>query len=234
MIPRKIHYCWFGGKEMPPLNQACFDTWKMHLKEYEFIRWDESNCPRSDFIEYHLEHENWAFVSDYVRLYALYTQGGVYLDTDFEVLKPFEDLLDNNGFVAWESDSYITNGIAGSIKGNTFFKDCMDWMIDIFKNQETYQTSAVVTTNVYQSGNYNMKVYDKQYFYPYNPYDSTKDIKILMNSMITDNTFAIHHWAKSWKIDEEDVESRGTGLCVLLKNILGKFKFLEVNKKDNK
>lgn len=224
MIPRKIHYCWFGGHEMPPLNQACFDTWKKHLDDYEFIRWDESNCPQNDFVKYHLEKGNWAFVSDYVRLYALYTQGGVYLDTDFEVLKSFNNLLNNNGFVAYESDEYITNGIAGSVKGNIFFRDCIDYMIDRFKKNENFHVSPVVTTNVLKSKNYDMIIYEKELFYPYNPYDKSRKIKILMCNMINENTYAIHHWAKSWEVQEE--KNNGTGLCMLFKTFFRKMKLM--------
>lgn len=224
MLPKKIHYCWFGEHAMPALNQACVNTWKEHLLDYEFIRWDESNCPRNAFVEYHLEKGNWAFVSDYVRLYTLYTEGGIYLDTDFEVLKTFDDLLDNSAFVAWESNEHINNAIAGSVKGNRFFKDCMDYMIKRFEENQQYYTSPVVTTNVLKSNNYNIKVYESKYFYPYNPYDPSRKIKIIMYNMITEKTYAIHHWAKSWEFEQIPIpeDQDGTGLCVLLKKVLNK------------
>jgi len=220
MIPKVIHYCWFGGNEMPPLNQACLKTWKI-LEEYEIKRWDETNCPMNPFIQYHLEQKNWAFVSDYVRLYALYTEGGIYIDTDFEVLKTFDDLLQDSGFIAWESESHITNGIAGSVKEYKFFQDCMDYMLERFEKGLDYHISPVVTTNVFNTGEYDIKVYDKEYFYPYNPYDKSRAVKILMYSMINNNTYAIHHWAKSWEIEE--LEHKGTGICVFAKRILSLF-----------
>ena len=221
MIPKKIHYCWFGGNEMSPLQQACLKTWKKHLVDYEFIRWDESNCPQNDFIDHHLKERNWAFVSDYVRLYALYTQGGIYLDTDFEVLKPFDNLLPGEGFLAYEDQKHINNAIAGSVKGNHFYKACMEYMLERFNNKESYHISPIVTTNVYKAGDYNIKVYDSQYFYPYNPYDASRPIKKLMVDMLTENTYAIHHWAKSWELKEMP-EYKGTGLCVLMKDIFRK------------
>ena len=227
MIPKKIHYCWFGGHDMPPLQKACLKTWERYLPDYEFIRWDESNCPRNEFIEYHLKEKNWAFVSDFVRLHAVYEQGGIYLDTDFEVLKSFDDLLEDQAFLAYEDEKYITNGICGGVKGHKFYKDCMAYMLDRFDKQLDYHISPLVSTNVFSSRNYDIKVYDKYVFYPYNPYDQSRSIKILMLDMIEENTYAIHHWAKSWEIETTE-EHNGTGLCVLLKEILKKIGFKNI------
>jgi mannosyltransferase OCH1-like enzyme len=218
MIPKKIHYCWFGESEMPALQKACIETWKQHLADYELIKWDETNSPKNDYIAYHLREGNWAFVSDYVRLHAIYTEGGIYLDTDFEVLKPFEQLLETNGFVAYQDDVLINNAIAGGTKGNPYFKDCMEYMVNRFEQNDTYHISPIVSTNVFQSKKYDVKVYDKEVFYPYNPYDTSRKIKILMINMITENTYAIHHWAKSWEIDSAK-ENTGTGICIFLKRI---------------
>lgn len=200
MIPKKIHYCWFGKHEMPPLNLACFETWKLHLSDYEFVRWDESNYPKNNFTEYHLKMGNWAFVSDYTRLFALYTEGGIYIDTDFEILKPLDSLLNQTCFLAYQDNIYITNGIAGSVKDYIFFKDCMEYMEKRFEKMLEFHTSPIVTTNVIKSGNYNIKIYNSNYFYPYNPYDTSRDIKVLMHNMIKKETYAIHHWAKSWSL----------------------------------
>lgn len=222
MIPKKIHYCWFGKHALPALNQACVDTWNKHLSDYELILWDESNCPQNAFVEYHLAEGNWAFVSDYVRLYALYTEGGIYIDTDFEVLKSFDDLLDDRGFLAFQDQVYITNGIAGSIEGNIFFKDCMEYMIKRFEENQEYHISPLVATNVLKSNNYDIKVYESEYFYPYNPYDPSREIKKMMYSMVTEKTYAIHHWAKSWELEQMPEVQSGTGLCILLKKILNR------------
>ena len=221
MISKKIHYCWFGGTELPPLAEACLNTWKKLLPEYELIRWDESNSPNNDFIKHHLERGNWAFVSDYVRLHALFEYGGIYFDTDIEVVKAFDALLDNDGFVAYEDGKHINNAVAGSVKGNVFFKHCMDYMIDRFEKNKPYHVSPVVTTAVLNSSNYDIKVFDSHYFYPYNPYDDSRDVKLFMYSMVKGDTFAIHHWAKSWTYELPD-NPKGTGLCSLLNDLCSK------------
>ena len=221
MIPKTIHYCWFGGNEMPALNQACMKTWEKHLSDYRIKLWNEENAPMNDFVRYHLERGNWAFVSDYVRLHALYEEGGIYLDTDFEVLKPLDELLDRQGFVAFESGPMITNGAAGSVPGNPFFKACMEYMLDRHNKAMNYQTSPEVTTAVYRSGSYDIDVFPSEYFYPYNPYDARKPVKVLMVSMITEKTYAIHHWAKSWHGSEM---AKARGACLLAKKIYARLR----------
>lgn len=224
MIPRTIHYCWFGPNPLPALNQACLDTWKKHLDGYEIKVWNEENAPKNDFIRYHLEKENWAFVSDYVRLHALYEEGGIYLDTDFEVLCPFDDLLEYPAFVAYESSIMISNAVAGSEKKHPFFKACMVYMEKRHRLKEDFQTSPEVTTHVYRSGSYDVKVLSSETFYPYNPYDARKPVKILMAHMITEKTYAIHHWAKSWHGNELRLKS---GVCLFSKKIYARLrKFL--------
>jgi len=202
MIPKVIHYCWFGGNPMPPLAQACLETWEAHLDGYAFKRWDETNAPQNDFVRYHLEKCHWAFVSDYVRLHALYQEGGIYMDTDFEVLRPFDDLLERSGFIAYESGQVFTNGIAGSEKGHPFFKACMEYMAARHREKLPYQTTPQVTMAVYAGGDYTVDILPSDYFYPYNPYDGRKAVKTLMARMITPQTYAIHHWARSWHDSE--------------------------------
>lgn len=199
MIPRTLHYCWFGSNAMPLLVERCMASWREHLGDFEFVRWDESNLPLNDFTRYHLGQSNWAFVSDYVRLHALHAKGGVYLDTDVEVIRPFDKLLKNKAFVALHAPDSATNAISGSVSGHVFFLDCMAYTLERFESGQRHPLSPEVTTNVYEAGDYDLVVYDCDYFYPYNPYDKSRPLGILMHSMITENTHAIHHWAKSWK-----------------------------------
>lgn len=115
MIPKIIHYCWFGRKEIPAHLQACMDTWKTVLPDYRIMRWDEDS--------FDVEGVPWtkeaysvgkfAFVSDYVRLAALREYGGIYLDTDVKVLKSFDGLLENRAFLGFENELYLTSAVMG-------------------------------------------------------------------------------------------------------------------------
>ena len=91
MIPKKIHYCWFGGKPLNKLGKKCLKSWKKHFPDYEIIEWNESNFDLNccQYVKEAYEAKKWAFVSDYVRYKVLYEQGGVYFDTDVEVIKSF-------------------------------------------------------------------------------------------------------------------------------------------------
>jgi len=222
MIPKKIHYCWFGGSELPPLAKACIDSWKKYLPDYELVRWDEANSPNNEFIQYHLARGNWAFVSDYVRLHALYQYGGLYFDTDIEVIQSFDTLLTNSCFAAFEELGRVNNAVLGSEKRGGFIKDCMQYMVDRFENNESYHISPVVTTAVLNSGEYDVTIFDAHYFYPYNPYDASNEVKIFMYKMVKEDTYAIHHWAKSWSIEERSDKGKEAGLCVLLNGLCSK------------
>ena len=94
MLPKVIHYCWFGGAKKPKLVRDCIKSWRNHLTDYEIIEWNESNCDLSHpFLNKCFELKKWAFVSDYIRLKVLYENGGIYLDTDMIVIKTFDNLL---------------------------------------------------------------------------------------------------------------------------------------------
>ena len=95
-IPKIIHYCWFGNNELFPLAKHCIESWKRYCPEYEIICWDENNfnVNSNQFVKEAYECQSWAFVSDYVRLYALYQHGGIYMDADFELIRPIDELVD--------------------------------------------------------------------------------------------------------------------------------------------
>lgn len=101
MIPKIIHYCWFGRGKMPELAERCIASWKKHLPEYQYILWNEDNFDITSvpYVKEAYEARKFAFVTDYVRLYALYHFGGVYMDTDVEVLKPLDRFLDLPAFL---------------------------------------------------------------------------------------------------------------------------------------
>ena len=122
MIPRKVHYCWFGN-EMPKRVKKCVSTWKK-LDDYEFIEWNEKNCDFSlnSFTRTAAKFKRWGYLSDYYRILALYIHGGIYLDTDVKVLKKFDDLLNYKAFMGYIFDSSIGTAILGFEKGHPLLK----------------------------------------------------------------------------------------------------------------
>jgi len=131
MIPKSLHYCWFGGDELPALESSCVETWKRVMPGYEVRRWDESNfnVNRCDFAREAYEQGMYAFVSDYARYVILYEQGGIFLDTDVKALRSYDPLLSNRAFCGYmQNDEYVNPGlILGSEQGLPLFKDVIDW-----------------------------------------------------------------------------------------------------------
>lgn len=129
MIPKKIHYVWVGGKEKPEDIKKCMETWKTHLKDYEIIEWNESNfdIDSHPFTKSAYKAKKWAYVSDYIRAYALYTQGGIYLDTDVLILEDFERFLNHRAFVGYETPDYPFTAVFGAEKGHPFIKSILDY-----------------------------------------------------------------------------------------------------------
>lgn len=119
-IPKIIHYCWFGGKQKPADVEYCISTWRRHLPDYEIMEWNENNFDIGNACAYVREaysRKKWAFVSDYVRLYALEAFGGIYLDTDVEVFRPLDEFLPCHMFMGFESNDYLTTAVIGCRPG---------------------------------------------------------------------------------------------------------------------
>ena len=116
MIPKKIHYCWFGKNPLPEQTKQYIETWKKYCHDYEIIEWNEDNFDinQNQYCKEAYEAKKWAFVSDYVRLKVLYDNGGIYMDTDIEVIKPLDDLLQYNWFAGFEAEDRIQTGVIGA------------------------------------------------------------------------------------------------------------------------
>ena len=158
MIPKKIHYVWFGKGEMNERTKKCIESWKKYLPDYEIKEWNEDNFDinYNDFTKKAYKNGKWAFVSDVARLYALYTEGGIYMDTDVEVYKPLDEFLGNEGFTGFEDTHYPATATMGSVKGNPVIKlildyyDCIDFkMYDDWMDYIKYQeTSTCIYSNI--------------------------------------------------------------------------------------
>lgn len=141
MIPKIIHYTWFSGDPFPEKIQNCIASWHKHMPEYEFKLWDMEAIKGIDsiFLNEALQAKKWAYAADYVRLYAIYHEGGIYLDTDVLVYKSFNELLSLNAFIGKENSVHFEGGFTaqylsahcfGAEKGHPYFKDCLDYFQD--------------------------------------------------------------------------------------------------------
>ena len=129
MIPKVIHYCWFGGNPMPKLAKKCIKSWKKYLPDYEIIEWNESNFDINccNYVKEAYQEQKFAYVSDYARLKIIYDNGGIYLDIDVEIIKPLDDLLKYDSFFGFENPEFIATGLGfGAVKHNKIVKQMMD------------------------------------------------------------------------------------------------------------
>lgn len=135
MIPKIIHYCWFGGNPLPKLAKNCIKSWKKFCRGYEIIEWNESNFDLTSaplYVRQAYEAKKWAFVTDYVRLYVVREHGGIYLDTDVELKKPLDPLLNYSAYFGFENGTYIATGLGfGAEKDAPILKELMDDYADI-------------------------------------------------------------------------------------------------------
>ena len=206
MIPKIIHYCWFGHGKMSPLALKCIDSWKRILPDYQIVEWNEDNFNLDSYpyAREAYEHRKYAFVADVVRLYALYTVGGIYMDTDVEVLKSFDDFLHHNAFSGYETDK-VTTGIMASEKGGEWVKHNLDYYEGrhfVLEDGSLDMTVNVVTIyrymlelgfrsdNSFQDFPGLITIYPRDYFCPKSYYDGIV--------RLTDNTVVIHHFEGSW------------------------------------
>ena len=206
-IPKLIHYCWFGGKDKPDIVRKCLASWHNKLAGYEFMEWNEHNFDLNcnDFVKEAYNAKKFAFVSDYVRVYALYHFGGIYLDTDVEVFKPFDDLLHDESFWGFEQENFIATSTIGAAKGNQLMKRFLDSYEQkkFIKEDGSYDvlTNVAIITKMLEdmglksNGEY-QEIEGMGAFYPqtyFSPYDY-----INCRKLITVNTYAMHHFHKSW------------------------------------
>ena len=211
MIPKIIHYCWFGGKELPELSKKCLESWQKYCPDFEIKRWDESNTDLHEnaYIEEAYNEKKWAFVTDYIRLKILYENGGIYVDTDLEILKPIDCFLQNRGFTGFESDDSLLTGMLGSEKELPVYKELLSYYDNrhFIRDDGTYDITTNVTTvtNFFlQNGlilNNKKQTIKDICIYP-NDYFSPKDYNT-GRLVLTDNSYTIHHFDGSWLTEED-------------------------------
>lgn len=208
MIPKIIHYCWFGRGQKPELALKCIESWKTYLSDYQLKEWNEDNFDLDMFpyVREAYDNRKFAFVTDVVRLYALYTEGGIYMDTDVEVLKSYNPFLHHVAFSGFECYNRVPTGTMACEKGGSYAKDNLfyyqdkhfvnpDGSLDLTTNVKTitdyFTSKGLILNNTLQDIPGLFTMYPNDYFCPKN-YD-TKRLKI------TDNSVCIHHFDGSWK-----------------------------------
>ncbi len=207
MIPKTIHYCWFGKGKLPSLTLKCIKSWQKYLPDYQIKRWDEE-CFDIDsapiYVKEAYTQKRFAFVSDYVRLYALHKEGGIYFDTDVEVKKSMDEFLHHDAFLGFEGDDRISTAVIGCISSQIWVKE----LLDDYKNKSFVDADGKqdLTTNVQLFTDYlkrkgllpngarqdveNIAIYPCDYFSP-KSWDNGK-------YNITSNTYTVHYFAGTW------------------------------------
>lgn len=199
MIPKIIHYCWFGKGDKPESVLKCIDTWKLHLPDYKIKEWNESNFDIT-ILPYTLEAyeaKKYAFVSDVCRIYCLLKEGGIYLDTDVEVLKSFDAFLKNDSFIGWETKNRLGTAVIGSTKNAKWLADFYGIYKDLaFKKKSN---SYDIMPNTTRITNF-LKKYDGvlPQIYPLD-FFCAKNYKT-KKITITENTVCVHNFAESWVV----------------------------------
>ena len=213
-IPKVIHYCWFGENPLDTKSQKCIETWKKHMPDYEIKLWNEQNFDVNinKYVKEAYNEKKYAFVSDYARLYIIYHNGGIYLDTDIEIIKSFSDLLGYGRFLGLEPSGYVNTGIGFAAEKNNpiigklmhdyddlkFLND--DGSIDNLpcpiRNSKLLQTisSFKIEDTLQKVGN--LIIYPSEYFCPMD-YENGK-------IALTDNTYSIHLFSASWYSKDEE------------------------------
>lgn len=206
MIPKIIHYCWFGGNPLPEDAKHYIETWKKYCSDYKIKEWNEKNFNLNcnQYVKEAYENKKWAFITDYVRLYAMVNEGGIYMDTDVELVKPLDPYLKHQAFSGFETDSDIPTGIMASEKNFPLFEELLheydnrpfvlqngqlDLTANVYVITQTCLKHGLVQNNQLQDIE-GFIIYPKDYFCP-------KDHKTGVICRTT-NTVAIHHFAGSW------------------------------------
>ena len=211
MIPKIIHYCWLSGDAYPDKIQKYINSWKERLPDYEIMLWDRERSMKcgSQWLDEAFEQRKYAFAADYVRFYALYHYGGIYLDSDVEVLKKFDDLLNLPYFIGFDSFGYFEAAVVGSESNNPWIKLCLDY----YTNKHFLLPDGTLDTTplpgiMYKliSGKYKITpiphdgfiyTFDSAlYVYPYVYFSPKRHDTGFIRA--ANCTYTIHHYSMSW------------------------------------
>ena len=240
MIPKIVHYCWFGGNEKPDKIKKCIETWHTYLPDYTFMEWNESNFDihMSDYVEQAYENRKYAFVSDIARIQALKQYGGIYFDTDVEVYKSFNDLLDAHcifgleydnwvatSFMACEPDHVALKLFESAYEGVHFINldGSMNTTTNVQRLTALLKDKGFVRENRYQELEDGICIYPIEYF---SPYDYANCIMER-----TENSYCAHLFFVTWMPRSEQLKKKAKKIFV---KMLGKETLVKLRQKGRK
>lgn len=201
MIPKIIHYVWLGKGEMSERAKHCIESWKKYLTDYEIKEWNEDNFDinYNNWTKHSYENKKYAFTSDVVRLYALYTEGGIYMDTDVEVYKPLDEFLNEEGFTGFEAVNYPSTATLGAEKGNPVIKKMLDFYdtidFELYPDWRDFikkeRTSTCIQSNILSQLGINRMKNETQHIKHFTVYPTTY-------FFTKDEGYTYHSFSGSW------------------------------------
>jgi mannosyltransferase OCH1-like enzyme len=203
MIPKTLHYCWFGNNPKSKILQNCIQSWQEYCPDFEMKEWNENNSNQfaNPFYKNALRKKKYAFVADYIRAKVLFEEGGIYLDTDMLLLKPIDTLLQFNFFIGEEVNNRIAFGLFGTIKRHRF----LERMVTFYDSTEFNIFSPPVITHTFspiinkQTIETNEIIFKPFYFYPL-PFENRMQNYA---EFIKPESYAVHLWDHSWAKEKQ-------------------------------
>lgn len=236
MIPKIIHYCWFGRKPIPNTVKCYIDSWRNYLPDFQIVEWSEDNFDvnASLFSQQAYNLKKFAFVSDFARIWILHRFGGLYLDTDVEILKPFDEFMLNDFFMGYESETQLGTSVIGSVANHPLLGEILKYYENVnFIDCDSHLNATpntVIISNLFRNLGYDMNnklfksngiaFYPMEYFSP---------LILSTNRLnLTVNTYSIHHytgtWAPKYYLIERSIwrflHLRNMKICLRLVNLI--------------
>ena len=249
-IPKIIHYCWFGNGEKSKVLKRCIRSWKKKCPDYRIIEWNESNCDISAlpiYVQQAYENKKWAFVSDYVRLKVVYENGGVYLDTDVQLIKNIDHLLNNHAFFGFENKEFINTGLGfGAVPFSEIVRKLMDDYLNIqFVIEGEMDLTSCPRRNIHVFLDYGLQQNGKKQRLKDGTIVLSPDfmcpIDYYWNIHFTRSTVSIHWFAETWRTKQESKKMMEKRIDYVLhspnralKLILGEKKYMKLKNSKKK
>ena len=228
MIPKTIHYCWFGRRKKPPLVRRCISSWEKFCPDFDIAEWNEDNCDifSVPFAVEAYRAKKYAFVSDVIRLFVLEQYGGVYLDTDVEIVRDISPLMTDEGFIGFENDEYVASGLVfACVPHHPAVKEMLNAYHGLRFNDSDGEmnmlccprlnTDVLERFGLIRNGRGQLvggiRVYPADYF---NPMDSATG-----RITYTENTYTVHRYGMSWLPKRTRFRVRAANAC---RRIFGK------------